>query len=279
MKNFKVGLQLFSVRDKMEQDMEKTLRAVKEMGYDCVEFAGCYYGKSASHLKALLDEIGLECASVHHNYDVFFYNPEECVDYIKTLGAKFCAIPFMGIDEQKGYPDFERTVEILQAVGGFLKKNGITLLYHNHEFEFDKYQDKYLFDWLYESVGLDLLKPEIDTCWVKYSGADLLKCIEKYANHIDVIHLKDFDCKGFANGTPYGQEDTSVSKNQGWKSREENNFKFKTLGTGMQDFTRILSALENTNAKYLIVEQDWCYNEDSLEVARQSREYLKTLGI
>ena len=60
MKKFKVGLQLYSVRQDMEQDMDKTLGAVKAMGYDYVEFAG-YFGKSAEEIKALLDKHGLQC--------------------------------------------------------------------------------------------------------------------------------------------------------------------------------------------------------------------------
>ena len=58
MKKFKVGLQLYSVRDAMEKDMDAALKAVKEMGYDYVEFAG-YFGKTAEEVKALLDKNGL----------------------------------------------------------------------------------------------------------------------------------------------------------------------------------------------------------------------------
>ena len=46
MKQFKVGLQLYSVRDDMEKDFYGTLKKVKEIGYDYVEFAG-YFGHSA----------------------------------------------------------------------------------------------------------------------------------------------------------------------------------------------------------------------------------------
>ncbi len=58
MKKFKVGLQLYSVRDKMEVDMENTLKQVKEMGYDYVEFAG-YFEKNAEEVKGILDKYGL----------------------------------------------------------------------------------------------------------------------------------------------------------------------------------------------------------------------------
>lgn len=278
MKNLKVGLQLYSIRDKMEANMEDALRAVKEMGYDYVEFAG-YFGKTAMEVKELLDKIGLRCISVHQTYDVFLEKPEENVEYIKTIGAKFCAIPWMGIENHKGYPEFEKSVEEIKKVAELLKNNGITMLYHNHDFEFEKYEDKYLFDWLYETVGLDLLKPEIDTCWVKYAGEEPCRYLEKYADDIDIVHLKDFTCKEFAGGPVYALIDSLGKENKSENSREANEFRFKHLGGGLQNFEEILKSVEKTAAEYVVVEQDQWYDEDSLELARKSREYLKTLGI
>ena len=278
MKNLKVGLQLYSVRDKMEQDMEATLRAVKEMGYDCVEFAG-YFGKSAEEVKALLDKYSLECISIHQTYDVFLNSPEKSVNFLKTIGAKFCAIPWMGLENHKGNQGFEKAVEDIRNVGKLLKENGITLLYHNHDFEFEKYEDKYLFDWLYDTVGLNFIKPEIDTCWVKYAGEEPCRYLEKYADDIDIVHLKDFVCKEFAGGPVYALIDNSGKENEPQKSREENGFKFRSVGSGLQNFKEILATVKKTNAEYVIVEQDQWYDDDSLELARKSREYLKSLGV
>lgn len=278
MKKFKVGLQLYSVRDKMEVDMEKTLKAVKEMGYDYVEFAG-YFGKSAEEVKALLDKYGLECPSVHQGYGVFLENPEENVEYLKTIGAKYCAVPWMGMENQKGNPDFELAVANIKKVAKLLKDNGIQMLYHNHDFEFEKFEDKYLLDWLYETVGLDLLKPEIDTCWVKYAGEDPCAYLEKYAGHIDVVHLKDFVCKEFACGPVYALIDNSGKEKAPKKTPEENEFRFKHVGGGLQNFNEILASAEKAGAEYVIVEQDQWYEDDNLELARKSREYLKSLGI
>lgn len=274
MKNFKVGLQLYSVRDKMEADMEATLKQVKEIGYDYVEFAG-YFDKSAEEVKALLDKYDLKCASVHQTYDVFLEAPEENVEYLKTIGAKFCAVPWMAMENQKGQPGFEKAVSDIAKVAKLLRDNGITMLYHNHDFEFEKYEGKYLFDWLYETVGLDLLKPEIDTCWVKYAGEDPCAYLEKYKGHIDVVHLKDFVCKEFAGGPVYALIDNSGKENAPKKSREENEFKFRYVGGGLQNFGEILASAEKAGAEYVIVEQDQWYEDDNLELAKKSREYLK----
>ena len=169
MKKLKVGLQLYSVRGDMEKDMEQTLKKVKEIGHDYVEFAG-YFGKSAEEVRALLDKYQLECISVHQTYQVFLDNEKDNIDYLKTIGAKYCAVPWMGREKHAGHGQFEKTVEGFLQVGKALSASGIRLLYHNHEFEFEKYEGKYLLDWLYESVPADILETELDTCWVKYAG-------------------------------------------------------------------------------------------------------------
>ena len=56
MGNLKIGLQLYSVRDDMAQDMYAALKKVKEIGYDYVEFAG-YFDHSAEEVKSMLDEM------------------------------------------------------------------------------------------------------------------------------------------------------------------------------------------------------------------------------
>lgn len=274
----KVGLQLYSVRDKMEENMDQTLKAVKDMGYDYVEFAG-YFGKSAKEVKALLDKHGLTCISVHQKHDVFLENPEESVAYLKGIGAKYCAIPWMAADKHKGAADYEQTIANIVKVANLLKDNGIQMLYHNHDFEFVKFEGKYKFDWLYESVGLGLLDPEIDTCWVKYAGEDPCTYIRKYSGHVNVLHLKDFTCKRFAGGPAYALIDKDGKETAASNSREDNVFAFRALGSGLQNFKEILDCAAECGTEYVIVEQDQWYDNDSLELAKTSREYLKSLGI
>ena len=74
MAKFKIGLQLYSVREDMQKDFEGTLKKVKEMGYDGVEFAGLY-GKTAAEVKAICKEVGLVPISAHIPF----------VDMIKNL--------------------------------------------------------------------------------------------------------------------------------------------------------------------------------------------------
>lgn len=277
MKQFKVGLQLYSVRDEMEKDMDKTLAAVKAMGYDYVEFAG-YFGKSAEEVKALLDKHGLTCISVHQAPQLFFDEGQKAVDYLKVIGAKYCAVPWYEESKLAGSPEWENTVKNFTELGKLLKENGIKLMYHNHEFEFKKHEGKYLIDHIYDSIDADLINPELDVCWVKYGGESPTDYIRKYKGRVTVLHLKDFTAKAMAQGPAYALIDAS-GKETRKASREDNGFRFKPLGSGLQDFKAILETAEECGTEYVIVEQDMSYDIPSLEDAKKSREYLKSLGI
>lgn len=277
MKKFKLGLQLYSIRDEMEKDADNTLKAISEMGYECVETAG-YYGKTANKFKALLDKYNLEAISVHQTHDVFLENPVENINFIKTLGVKYCAIPWMDLELHKGSENYDKTVEGIKKVAVLLKENGIQMLYHNHDFEFNKFEDKFLLDWLIESVGIDFLKPEIDTCWVKYAGVDPCEYMEKYSHNIDCLHLKDFECDELGAGPVYNLID-SQGNAQAPKTKEERKFRYRPLGMGMQNFDEIIKMAEKCGTKYLIVEQDESYEDPTLQTAKQSIDFLKHMGL
>lgn len=272
MKKFKVGLQLFSVRDAMAEDFEGTLQKVKDMGYDYVEFAG-YFDHTAEEVKSILDKIGLTAISVHQTYNVFLENPEESVSYLNTIGVKYSAVPWMGSEKQKGTDEYDKTIEELKTVSKALEAGGIQLLYHNHDFEFGTFEGKYLLDWLCEDMDGYML-PEIDTCWVHYAGVKPDDYMRKYKGKLPVLHLKDFVCKKLSAGPVYSLID-DTGKEGKKASREDNGFEFRPVGSGIQDFTSILKAAEECGTEYIIVEQDGFTDIEPLEAVKQSREYLK----
>ena len=273
----KVGLQLYSIRWEMEQDMDAALKAVKDMGYDYVEFAG-YFGKTAQEVAALLKRHHLTCISVHQGYNVFLDAPEENVAFLKTIGVEFCAIPWMDPSRLKGQPAFDRTVMEIKRVAALLRDNGIRMLYHNHDFEFKTFAGKYLLDWLYETIPAELLRPEIDTCWVHYAGCDPCEYLMRYAGQIQLVHLKDYICKTDARGAVYALIDDEGKENKGAR-QADNEFEFRPLGQGVMNFPAIIDAACKAGAEYLIVEQDQAPTASPLESARQSREYLRSLGL
>jgi len=275
MKKFKVGLQLFSVRDAMAQDFEGTLQKVKDMGYDYVEFAG-FFDKSADEVKAILDRIGLNAISVHQSNQLFVEKGKEAIDYLAKIGVKYCAIPWYRIEDWM--EKFDDVIKDFTEFSAALKEAGIKLCYHNHDFEFTKMGDEYIIDKLYNTLSSDVIDPEFDTCWVHYAGENPSEYIEKYAGRVEIVHLKDFVCERLGGGPAYDLIDKNgkVSKKP---TREENGFKFVPLGMGRQDFVSILAACEKSGTQYVIVEQDQSPDRDPLDAVKMSREYLKTLGL
>jgi sugar phosphate isomerase/epimerase len=279
MENFKIGLQLYSVRDEMEKDVYATLKKVKEIGYDYVEFAG-FYNVEPEKLKEMLDEIGLTAVGIHQNIQGFFENPELIIKYLTTLGIKNATIPWMKKDNLlvENKEVFESTIADIKKMSDMLKEYDISLAYHNHEFEFESTNGKYILDNLYETLGEDVLKTQLDLCWVKYGGEDPVKYIHKYSKRCPTVHFKDFTCKTFNAGAAYALIDNDgKAKNQ----REVDQFKFKPIGDGLQEFGPIVEAVKNSVAEYAIVEQDGGFEElSSIDSVAKSRKYLKeTFGL
>jgi sugar phosphate isomerase/epimerase len=271
MKNFKIGLQLYSVRDAIASDLVGTLKAVKAAGYDYIESAGAgFYGLSADEAKKLLAEIGLTLISVH-SVDVSDQNLAFCA----ALGVKNFTIPYYALDNYK--KDFEGSIAYFNECAEKVEKYGMRLFYHNHDFEFETLGDKKIIDRLYTETKEGAIAPQFDVCWVTYGGSDPAEYIRKYAyKNLTMAHLKDFTCKGAVKGAVYELIEGGEVK----KSREENLFKFKPVGQGVVNFDNVLAAAEEVGIDVLIVEQDQSYETPAIEAVSQSRAFLKsTYGI
>ena len=273
MKQFKIGVQLYSVRDDMEKDFEGTLKKVAEMGYEYVEFAG-YYGRSSEEIKALLDKLGLKCISVHQGLEFFNEDPQDKVNFLKGFGVKYVVIPWYDKNKLEDGA-WEATKAIFNRTSALLKANGMKLLYHNHDFEFEKLPDgRYIHDRIMSEV--DGIDPELDTCWVHYAGIDPSLKIKEFSGRVDVVHLKDFTCKTLGGGPVYALIDAD-GKAQGG-SKEDKGFEFRPIGMGIQNIPEIIAACEESGSEYLIVEQDQSVERPALEAIEISRQYLKSIG-
>ncbi len=278
MKNFKIGLQLYSVRDDIAKDMDSTLGKVKEMGYDYVEFAGGYAEKTAEEVRALLDKHELDCVSVHQAPTGFTEDAKGTLGFITKLGIKYCALPWMPFRGITTEEEYREVIKDVKPIGELLKARGIKFLYHNHDFEFKPIGGKLIIDRIFDEVGLDIINPEFDTCWVKYAGYEPVEYLKKYKGYCEVVHLKDFNCLELGAGPAYALIDASGKAGKNL-SFEDNKFSYEPLGMGRQNFPEILAACEEVGSEYLIVEQDNSTVRPPLEAVKISRDYLKSLGI
>ena len=266
-----VAVQLYSVRDEMEKDFYGTIKLMKEIGYDGVEFAGLYGNKPAD-IKAWCAELGLVPVSAHVPYVDMAENPDILCDYAE-IGCKFVAVPYLKEEHRPGQDAFVNEVIVnVKKLGAKANELGMTLLYHNHDFEFVKIDGKYALDLLYDEVPADLLQTELDVCWVNVGGENPADYIRKYAGRCPVVHLKDF----------YGEKSEDMYELIGLASaapKRPGNFEFRPVGSGVQNFPEILKAAEESGATWVVVEQDKAtMGLTPMESIAKSREYLRTIG-
>ena len=265
MKKWFIALQVYSVRDAAEQDFAGTMRRVKEMGYDGVELAGTY-GMTAVEAKKILDEVGLELVSAHVGLDLL--EDDAVLDDYAATGMKYIAIPWL--TAPKNREEMEAVLGRIRNAGERCRARGMQLLYHNHDFEFEKIDGKYILDTYYSEISSDLLQTELDVCWVNVGGEKPPVYIRKYSGRAPIVHLKDFA----------GQKAENMYGLIGGEEKKEDpsgKFEFRPVGYGLQDVPSIVAAADEAGSEWFVVEQDSpSMNRTSMECAEMSIRYLKS---
>ena len=279
MKKAMIGYQMYSAREEAAADLKGVLKKLAAMGYDGVEFAG-FYGHTAEEVKAMLDETGLKAISGHQAIPETIEDMFAKIAYYKTIGCEYLAVPFLDEAHRPGSEGFAATIRNIYTFGRLCKEAGIQLLYHNHDFEFIKLSGMYGLDFLYAATPCDVLKTELDCCWVKYAGEDPAAYIRKYTGRAPIIHLKDYVGRK-TEKSPYALISADGSgKDDGTAANPADvAFEFRPVGYGCQDVPSLIEAGLEAGAGWFIVEQDQWYNRPALEAAKMSRDYLKSIGM
>ena len=265
-----IAVQLYSVRGDMEADFVGTLAKIKGMGYDGVEFAGLF-GNAPEQVKHWCDSLGLDAVSAHVPLADMLADVDKVIADYKAIGCEYIVVPYVTEERRPNGELFMQMIEEIKAIGEKATAAGLTLLYHNHDFEFNKLESGQPgLDYMYENVPANLLQTELDVCWVNVGGEEPAPYVRKYAGRAPLLHLKDFT--GVKSSNMYnliGQDavrDESAAK-----------FDYRPVGYGKQDVPAIVAAAEDADVQWLIVEQDRCsMGRTALECAEMSVKYLKS---
>ena len=268
-----VGLQLYSVRDDMAKDFKGTLQQVKAMGYDGVEFAGLF-DNSPADVKAMCAEIGLNPISAHVPLADMLADVDKVIADYKAIGCEYIVVPYVTEERRPGGDKFNQMIEEIRTIGAKCKEAGLTLLYHNHDFEFAKTESgEFGLDYLYANVSADLLQTELDECWVRYAGQDPVAYLQKYEGRSPVVHFKDYYASGEQKEDPYAL----IGLNEGEK-KENTAFEFRPLGYGVQDVPALMKAAKHAGSQWIIVEQDQpSMGKTALECVALSMETIQAI--
>ena len=257
----KIGLQLYTVRDQMKADFDGTIAKVAAIGYKEVEFAG-YFGRTPAQVRAVIDRNGLTSPSCHVEYAVLTDQWPSVIESSKTIGQSYIVCPWIPEEIRKQPDGWKRAIDTFNHAGEVSKKSGIQFAYHNHWFEFLPANGKLPYDMLLEQCDPDLVKMELDLCWITVAGADPLTYFNRYPGRFPLVHVKDM--KKLPKVSASGGQDFGDSLKD-----------MTAVGSGIIDWKRIFAQSEKAGIKHYIVEHD--KPEAPFENIKISYDYLSKL--
>ncbi|MBT8488761.1 MAG: sugar phosphate isomerase/epimerase [Gemmatimonadetes bacterium] len=242
------GVQLYTLRDRIENDLNGTLGAVAAIGYTEVELFQLH-GLTPTAMRARLDAVGLRATSSHYPIQSFREGLAETVDGAAELGQSLMVLPSIPSDErtQEG---LARVADDLSRAGERAQAAGLRVGYHNHDWELRPMADGVRpIDVLLDRSDDALVDWQMDVFWTVHGGADPLAMLEERGRRVTSVHVKDRTVEG----------------------------RMVDVGDGVIDFSTVLAEGVSLGLRHAFVEHD--QPGDSLESVRRSYLHLSSLDL
>ncbi|MBB4805129.1 sugar phosphate isomerase/epimerase [Chryseobacterium defluvii] len=253
-----LAIQLYTIRDALSANLEIALEKLEDLGFKELEiygYNGTFFGKNKTEFLSILKNTGLKVISSHHTTGItdngkgtLSNNWERSVEDLGFIGADYMVCSYLS-PEERSPEHYKKLSELLEKSGEITGKAGIQFAYHNHDFEFEKFNEQgNVYDFLLKNTSPDLVKMELDLYWISKAGSDPLDYFEKHPGRFPLWHVKDME--------------------KGTKG-------FTEIGNGIIDFKKIFEAREKAGLMHWFVEQD-SGDKDIFESIRISRDYILT---
>ncbi|MBK7404402.1 MAG: sugar phosphate isomerase/epimerase [Phycisphaerales bacterium] len=238
-----LAIQLYTLRDHCARDFRGTLGAVRELGFGGVELAGLN-GHAAGEVRSWLDALGLVAVSAHASDEDLAARPQAVVEDARSLGYTRVVMPWTNARTRD-----ETTALLgrLRCAGAVLAGAGVSLGYHNHDFELLRRADgSRMLDQILAEPSLFL---EPDLGWLWYAGEDPGAFLLAHRTRCPLVHIKDF------------------------RNRTERSF--CPVGAGAVGYAGLVPAAAALGVDSLIIEQDESPDQDPLEACRASIAFVR----
>jgi sugar phosphate isomerase/epimerase len=221
------GIQLYTVRAAMEQDVPGTLKAIAGMGYGEVEFAG-YFDAGPAECRRMVADLGMTAPSGHVQARDVRDVPQKVVDVAAEAGHDYVTIGWLHPDDRQTISQYQEWATACNRIGELCKKAGMRFAYHNHDFEFVPIGGNVPYDVLMLETDPELVDFELDFYWVQRAGKSIESVLAFAPERFPMAHIKDMDTVG----------------------------NMTDVGTGTIDFASILGNKEISRIKHLFAERD-----------------------
>lgn len=237
-KEHRVGIQLFSVRDELKEGLDKVLEKIATAGYGQVEMFGFsaedrFFNNDPKEVAEMLKKHSLDSPSGHYMLDLFDKqeHAQAVMEASLALGHKYVVIPWFPPEQRKSLDDYKSIAERMNKAALLCKDNNLKLAYHNHEFEFIKYEGGVTgYDIIMNSCDKELVDLELDLYWVQFAKEDPVEIFKRAPGRFKMWHVKDMS-----------KDDPKVQTE---------------VGSGIVDFSTIFKNAELSGMEYFYVEQE-----------------------
>jgi sugar phosphate isomerase/epimerase len=246
----RIGLELYAVRKAMAADPERTLAAIRAIGYTDVELLWSFgnFGRTTAQVKAALKNEGLRAPSAHVSSTVIFVGWERSLATAKELGQEYIIVPDFTTDTSRTLDDWREWADRFNAAGAVARRAGIWLAFHNEPNHMRTIDGRVPYDVFLERMDPSVVRLQLDVGNMLMGGGDPMAYLERYRERYWSFHLKDV----------VPDRSTDIE-----------------LGRGTFDFKRFLAAVPSINDKQCHVEQEGA--ADELASARTNFQYLRQL--
>ena len=249
-----LGAQMYTVRAYTQtvKDFDFTLGEIAKIGYKTVQLSAIGKDITPKIAKELCDKHGLSIVLTHSDVNRILNDTDKLIEEHKLMNCKYIGIGSMP-EKYRTSEWISHFAEDFKEPAKKMKEAGMLLMYHNHSFEFEKVNGRYLLEHLMDSFAPDELGFTLDTYWLQVAGTDVCHWIRKLGNRIPCVHLKDL----------------AIVKRES---------QIAPVMEGNMNFPEIINTLKETNCIYALVEQDVC-QESPFICLTKSYNNLKKLGL
>jgi sugar phosphate isomerase/epimerase len=250
-----VSAEIYTVQEfiRTPSDFARSLRKIRSIGYRAIEISDLGHIPTDT-VKTILDDMDLVVSGCHYDLDQYLTRLDSIIDECRAWNCGHLLLTMIPESYALlGAGGYSRFIEEICPIGEKIHEAGLTLSYHNHNYEFARFDGRTGLDWILEETQTHHIGMQIDTYWVQMGGGDPIQWIRKSAGRMPAVHLKDFAVDMW---TPI----------------------FAELGQGNLDWPGIIQACREADVAWYVVEQDSC-RRDPFESLKISYEFLNTFGL
>ncbi|WP_423999920.1 sugar phosphate isomerase/epimerase family protein [Maribacter sp. IgM3_T14_3] len=259
---YKMGLQLFTIRDAMAKDPIGSIKNARELGYNDGEIYGydgdndTYYGIKSKEFKKQIDDLDFTISSGHYDFSSHFNDSndkllryvDQCIEGSKTLNSTYITWPWLA-PEYRTIENFKILKDKLNVIGEQVTNAGLRFAYHNHDFEFTDHNGEQGYDIILSGTDANLVKLQMDMYWVEHSAnKSPAELIAENPGRYVMWHIKDMD---------------KVTRD------------YSEMGNGSIDYKSMLSSINKDDLQYYYIEQGGNFAENSMQSITDSAIYFK----